>query len=73
MHSFHRPIVGAIVSCVLSYIWVYHLESPPPEYIDSYKVGVVCFSLSAILEMCSEPVYVIGQKLLYVRFRVSIA
>ncbi|XP_067943669.1 man(5)GlcNAc(2)-PP-dolichol translocation protein RFT1-like [Watersipora subatra] len=62
------PMLGLGAAIVLSYLWLFHLKLPDAELHFSYTVGVVCFSLSAVLEMLSEPVYIIGQKLLYVRF-----
>lgn len=67
----YRPIVGATAAMIFSYIWLFNLELPDPATIHSYGIGVVCFSISAIIEMMSEPIYIVAQKLFYVRFKVK--
>ena len=68
---FCRPIVGIFASLCFCYIWLNHLDLPNPAEIHSYSIGVTAFSLAAILEMTIEPLFIIGQAQLYVRFKVK--
>ena len=51
----------------LSVIWVFVLEQPSTDH---YLWGVLAYSLAAVLELCTEPLWVIGQTFLYVRLKV---
>ena len=63
--------IGCITSILLSIVWTTLIEQPNDDSIPYYKVAVIGYALSAIVEMLSEPLFVIGQVLLYVRLKVS--
>lgn len=74
IHVFNptSPLIGTLAAAILSYVWMYVLDSPDVSLVSNYPLGVVCFALSAVLEMTTEPLFIIGQKLLYVRLKVWI-
>ena len=59
-----------VLSVVFGYIWLHVLEVPGPEITQHYKLGVYGICLSCIIEMFCEPVYLVSQAFLFVRFRV---
>ncbi|XP_002730908.1 man(5)GlcNAc(2)-PP-dolichol translocation protein RFT1-like [Saccoglossus kowalevskii] len=65
-------LLGLACGLSLAYFWVYFLEVPNPETIPNYSVGVVVYTLSAVLELLAEPLYVIAQVLLFVKLKVIV-
>lgn len=67
--SFRFPM--SIVVCLFfGFIWIYGLESPDPESIPYYGVGVLCFCLNTIITTLARPHFIIGQCHLFNRLRV---
>ncbi|XP_071960225.1 man(5)GlcNAc(2)-PP-dolichol translocation protein RFT1-like isoform X2 [Antedon mediterranea] len=48
------------------------LERPDDAVLPNYDIGVLIFGLSALLELLVEPLWVLGQALLFVRLKVII-
>lgn len=59
-----------VCSTLLGSIWLYLLESPDITKVPYYRVGVVCFAASAVMHMLSAPLFVIGQKCMFVKLKV---
>ncbi|CAH2312404.1 RFT1 homolog [Pelobates cultripes] len=55
---------------VLGWIWLHVLEIPKPEVIPHYTTGVLAFGLSAVIELLSEPFWVLAQAHLFIRLKV---
>ncbi|XP_070558753.1 man(5)GlcNAc(2)-PP-dolichol translocation protein RFT1-like isoform X2 [Ptychodera flava] len=65
-------LLGIVCGLALAYFWLRLLERPDPERVPNYSVGVIVFTLSAVLELLAEPLYVIGQALLFIKLKVVI-
>ncbi|VDD76001.1 unnamed protein product [Mesocestoides corti] len=66
---------GALVSCVLLPIWIYLWPSPSVESVTSstehqYIVSCLIYTLSAMLELITEPMWLVCQLGLFVRSRI---
>jgi oligosaccharide translocation protein RFT1 len=61
--------LGIVTAVLLSVIWLFVLEQPSTDH---YFWGVLAYSLAAVLELCAEPLWVVGQIFLYVRLKVAI-
>lgn len=55
---------------VLISVWLWLLEVPDPQTVPYYGPAVVLFALSAVLELLSEPLYVLAQAHLFLRLKV---
>eukprot|EP00040_Diaphanoeca_grandis_P019774 m.104689 g.104689 ORF g.104689 m.104689 type:complete len:547 (-) comp27586_c0_seq1:201-1841(-) len=60
--------VGAITASVLSAIWIYALEKPE---IEGYDTAVISFAFSAVVELVTEPLWLLTQLYLCVRLKVA--
>lgn len=58
--------IGLISASILSYLWIHHLEKPSDPF---YVKAVILMSLSALIEICHEPFFVVGQIFQWVKFR----
>ena len=66
-----RVPVSFVCSCILGVVWLFLLETPDTAKVPNYDLGVVCFAMSSILHMMSAPLFVIGQKCMFVKLKVS--
>jgi hypothetical protein len=57
-------------SFVFGYIWLHVLTPPSTDITEHYTLGVWAICLSCVIEMCCEPVYLVAQAFLFVRFKV---
>ncbi|PSN57118.1 hypothetical protein C0J52_01317 [Blattella germanica] len=57
-------------SLVFGYIWLHVLTPPSIEITEHYAFGVYAICLSCVIEMICEPVYLVAQAFLFVRFKV---
>ncbi|XP_033104445.1 protein RFT1 homolog [Anneissia japonica] len=64
--------LGFFCSTVLGFIWMFVLERPDDALLPHYDTGVLVFGLSAFLELLVEPLWVLGQAMLFVRLKVII-
>lgn len=64
--------IGIACAASLGLVWIYVLEKPDPKFIRHYEVGVVMFMMSVVIELLAEPLWIVGQVLLFVRLRVII-
>ncbi|CAH1782953.1 unnamed protein product [Owenia fusiformis] len=64
--------IGIIFTLVFASLWIYVLEQPDPSVVPNYSLGVIFFAVSAILELLSEPLWVISQTFLFVRLKVIV-
>lgn len=62
--------VSIVIGSVLSWVWLYMLESPDPELVPGYTFAVICFTLSAILEILARPLFIVARKLMFAKLRV---
>ena len=69
--SHPRIPLGCISASLLSFIWLHLLELPDSSLISFYNYAVIGYALSAIVELLSEPLFVIGQVLLFIRIKVN--
>lgn len=60
-----------IVSLVLGWTWTFLLEAPDSKLVSNYSFGVVSFATSAVLVILSRPLYIVGQKCMFVKLKVS--
>ena len=58
---------GLLVAFPLSLLWIFIFEQPSKEYLWQYKVSVIGTSLSAIMELLVEPLWIYGQKFSFVK------
>ncbi|XP_077984686.1 man(5)GlcNAc(2)-PP-dolichol translocation protein RFT1-like isoform X3 [Glandiceps talaboti] len=65
-------LLGLLCGLALAYFWLTVLEIPNPDSIPNYSIGVITFTVSAILELLAEPLFVVGQALLFVKLRVIV-
>ncbi|KAJ9583564.1 hypothetical protein L9F63_022098 [Diploptera punctata] len=61
-----------VLSMVFGYIWLHVLQPPSTDITQHYTLGVWAICVSCIVEMCCEPVYLVAQAFLFVRFKVVI-
>jgi len=64
--------IGILFSGVLSVVWLWMIEVPDPHIVPHYHTGVLLFAISAIIELLSEPLYIVAQVLLYVKLKVLV-
>ncbi|XP_030425291.1 protein RFT1 homolog isoform X1 [Gopherus evgoodei] len=62
--------LGICWSLFLGWIWLQLLEVPDPNSVPYYKIGVVAFGLSAVVELLGEPFWVLAQAHLFIRLKV---
>ncbi|XP_072329253.1 man(5)GlcNAc(2)-PP-dolichol translocation protein RFT1 isoform X3 [Scyliorhinus torazame] len=62
--------LGVLWALLLCWIWLQLVTIPDPALIPHYEVGVVAFGLSAIVELLSEPLWVLAQAHMLVRLKV---
>ena len=60
-----------LFSLVLGQVWSGHLDLPSEEFRSQYVSAVWFFCLSALICLCAEPFYVVGQTYLRVEFRAA--
>ena len=63
--------LGIVCSAILSAVWLYLLELPDPKIVPDYQTGVIAFGVSTVIELLSEPLYIMAQLLLFVRLKVN--
>lgn len=59
-------------SCVFGYIWLNVLTPPSTDITQHYTLGVWAVCLSCVIEMFCEPVYLVAQAFLFIRFKVVV-
>uniref|UniRef100_UPI00358E3C9B man(5)GlcNAc(2)-PP-dolichol translocation protein RFT1 isoform X2 n=1 Tax=Myxine glutinosa TaxID=7769 RepID=UPI00358E3C9B len=62
--------IGLLSSAGLAYIWIYCLHVPDSAVVPGYRVAVLLFAFSVLLELLSEPLWVVAQAHLFIRLRV---
>ncbi|KAL4239099.1 Oligosaccharide translocation protein rft1 [Mactra antiquata] len=62
--------MSIIVSSILGWTWIYLLETPDSDMIPNYTLGVISFSLSTVLVILSRPLYILGQKCMFIKLKV---
>ncbi|XP_042354466.1 protein RFT1 homolog [Plectropomus leopardus] len=62
--------LGVFWAVLLICVWLWLLEVPDPQTVPYYGPAVVLFALSAVLELLSEPLYVLAQAHMFVRLKV---
>ncbi|XP_048462609.1 protein RFT1 homolog [Rhincodon typus] len=62
--------LGVLWSLLLGWVWLHLVTTPDPAVIPHYEVGVVAFGLSAIVELLSEPLWILAQVHMLVRLKV---
>ncbi|XP_053577179.1 protein RFT1 homolog [Bombina bombina] len=62
--------LGICWSLILGWVWLRILEVPDLEEIPHYGTGVLAFGFSAVVELLSEPFWVLAQAHLFVRLKV---
>ncbi|XP_061418992.1 protein RFT1 homolog [Lethenteron reissneri] len=63
--------LGAVCAGALGYVWTRWLEAPDAEHVPAYPAAVWVFAVSAVVELLSEPFWVLAQAHMFVRLRVS--
>ncbi|KAG1659674.1 Protein RFT1 [Nymphon striatum] len=64
--------ISSICGCCMGYIWLNVLTPPSLEITSEYHIGVISVVIAVIIEAIAEPLFVIMQKLLFVKIRVFI-
>ena len=64
--------IGILSSLFLCYIWTCHFEQPSSTLRDQYVMAVILVCASAIIELCHEPFFIIGQIFMWVKFRACV-
>lgn len=59
-------------SFVFGYIWLHILTPPSSDITQHYTLGVWAICVSCVIEMCCEPLYLVAQAFLFVRFKVML-
>nr|XP_042140442.1 protein RFT1 homolog isoform X2 [Peromyscus maniculatus bairdii] len=62
--------LGVFWSLLLGWVWLQLLEVPDPNVVPYYGAGVVCFGLSAVVELVGEPFWVLAQAHMFVKLKV---
>ncbi|XP_069499650.1 man(5)GlcNAc(2)-PP-dolichol translocation protein RFT1 isoform X2 [Ambystoma mexicanum] len=62
--------LGVLWSVFLGWIWLEILEVPVADAIPHYGFGVLVFGLSAVVELLSEPLWVLAQAHMFLRLKV---
>ncbi|XP_059505657.1 protein RFT1 homolog isoform X2 [Stegostoma tigrinum] len=62
--------LGVLWSLLLGWVWLHLVTTPDPAVIPHYEFGVVAFSLSAVVELLSEPLWILAQVHMLVRLKV---
>ncbi|XP_067854414.1 man(5)GlcNAc(2)-PP-dolichol translocation protein RFT1 isoform X2 [Heptranchias perlo] len=62
--------VGVLWALLLCWVWLWFVTAPDPALIPHYEVGVMAFGLSAVVELLSEPLWVLAQVHMLVRLKV---
>ena len=69
LYIFHSIPVGVVVSVLLTTVWLSELL-PQPD-VDWDRVGVIVYVISALIELPSEPLWVMAQDTDHVFIKVS--
>eukprot|EP00095_Tigriopus_kingsejongensis_P004286 maker-scaffold722_size106786-snap-gene-0.26 protein:Tk04286 transcript:maker-scaffold722_size106786-snap-gene-0.26-mRNA-1 annotation:"rft1-like protein" len=64
--------LGGILSLMLGYVWIHHLEQPSEKFLVPYGYCVYLTCLSVIINLLSEPFFIIGQAYMHVKFRSGV-
>lgn len=64
--------IGLLISVVLGYLWIYHLEIPDDTLVPNYTLGVLVFAGTGTLELLSEQLWVVSQVFLYFRLKIIV-
>ncbi|XP_041048105.1 protein RFT1 homolog isoform X2 [Carcharodon carcharias] len=62
--------LGVFWTLLLGRIWLRLVTVPDPALIPHYEVGVVAFGLSAVVELLSEPLWILAQVHMLVKLKV---
>ena len=62
--------VGLLFALLLTYCWIYLLESPNPSVVSYYQYAALTYGFCAWIELFVEPLWIIGQAFLFVKLRV---
>jgi oligosaccharide translocation protein RFT1 len=64
--------LGVLASIIFGFIWLNWLETPPIGLAQDYSISVLCFAFCAVLELMTEPLWIVFQCHLFVRLKVVI-
>lgn len=60
----------SILCCgIIGCVWIFLLETPDPEVIPNYNLGVASFAISTIINTLARPHFIVGQAHLFVKLR----
>ncbi|XP_053375538.1 protein RFT1 homolog isoform X2 [Mercenaria mercenaria] len=59
-----------VVSFILGWAWIYLLVNPDLDLVPNYSFGVVSFAVSTVFVILSRPLYIVGQKCMFVKLKV---
>ncbi|XP_069795623.1 man(5)GlcNAc(2)-PP-dolichol translocation protein RFT1 isoform X2 [Narcine bancroftii] len=62
--------LGIFWALLLAWVWLNLVAIPDPAVVPHYEVGVVAFGLSAVVELLSEPMWVLAQVHMLVSLKV---
>ena len=63
---------GIVNTCALGLVWSYCLHQPDESVVPHYHWAVISYAVAALIELSSEPVYIVSQILLFVRMKVCL-
>lgn len=69
MNSFRVPLCS-FLCIIFAYVWLVVLSRPDEDITQHYTFGVIAVAGSCIIEMCSEPLYLVSKAFLFVKLRV---
>ncbi|GAB1608069.1 protein RFT1 homolog isoform X1 [Argonauta hians] len=61
---------AALTSAVLGAVWLYLLQSPDPDTVPYYSVGVVAYAASTVIEVLAQPLWVVTQAFMFLKLKV---
>uniref|UniRef100_A0A8C4XF20 Protein RFT1 homolog n=1 Tax=Erpetoichthys calabaricus TaxID=27687 RepID=A0A8C4XF20_ERPCA len=64
--------LGTVWALLLGWVWLRLLETPDPLSIPHYEFGVLVFGLSAVVELLSEPLWILAQAHMFVKLKVVV-
>ncbi|KAG2470416.1 SMBT1 protein, partial [Polypterus senegalus] len=62
--------LGTVWALLLGWVWLRLLETPDPLSIPHYEFGVLVFGLSAVVELLSEPLWILAQAHMFVKLKL---
>lgn len=66
------PLFALPVVVIFVFIWIYALSTPPETSVKYYAPTVLCYGLAIFIECLAEPLWVLGQSVLFVKLKVGV-